>query len=52
MLCTVVDTVGVSQNYAASTTDNDFIVPHSIICDQLREGGREKLMDGNGKKER
>jgi hypothetical protein len=46
----VVDTVGVPQNYAASTTNKYFNVPHSIIRDQPRERGREKFMDENVKK--
>jgi hypothetical protein len=50
MLCTVVDTVGVLQNYTATTLTTSFIVPHPIIRDQPREGGREKLMEEIGKK--
>jgi hypothetical protein len=51
MLCTVADTVGVLQNYRA-TTLTSFIVLHPIIRDQLREEGREKLVEEIGKKER
>lgn len=50
MLCTVVDIVGVLQNYTATAVTTTFIVPHPIIRDQPREGGREKLMDEIGKK--
>jgi hypothetical protein len=48
VLCTVVDTVGVHQNYAVCTLTTSFIVTHPIISDQPQEGGREKLMDEIG----
>jgi len=50
MLCTVVDTVGVLQNYTATILKTSCIVPHTIIRDQPREGGREKLVEEIGKK--
>jgi hypothetical protein len=51
-LCTVVDTAGVLQKYIATTMTTSFIVPHRIIRDQPREGGREKLIEEIGKKKR
>lgn len=52
MLFTVVDTVGVLQNYRVTTLTTSLIVLHPIISDQPREGGREKLVEEIGKKER
>jgi len=52
MLFTVVDTVGVLQNYTATTMTTSFIVPYPITCDQPGQGGREKLMEEIGKKKR
>ena len=49
MLCTVVETVGVRQNYTATTLTTSFIVLQPTIRDQPREGGREKLMNETGK---
>lgn len=52
MLCTVVDTGGVLQNYTATTLTTSFTLPYPITRDQPRQGGREKLMEEIGKKKR
>jgi hypothetical protein len=49
MLCTVVDNVGVLQNYTPTILKTSCIVLHPIMRDQPRRG-REKLVEEIDKK--